>query len=135
MIYNQLTSEDSMSEKFKDAITNFVLHKNEFNHITKLIGYQLSQCINKRVNELSRNTYPLSQEPIEAHLIEAFKDYKSARYDEKPDVEDYIYKCEFCEEAYRLVQERKLIKAKLGHAKRNITRLGNIELKLKLASQ
>ena len=118
-----------MSDKFKKAITDFAKRKKEFDDITRWIGYQFSQCINKRVNELSKNTFPLSNEIIEAHLIEAFKDYKSSRYEEKPDVEDYIYECEFCKEAYRLVQERKVIKAKLGHAKRYITKLGNIELK------
>ena len=118
------------NDKFKTAITNYVMYKNEFASITKHIGYQLSLCLNKRVNELSRNTFPLSQEDIEPHLIEGFKAYKQSRYDDKPEVEDFILDCDYCQEAYRLVQERKLVKAKLGHAKRFITKLGNNEIKL-----
>ena len=114
-----------MKDKFKEAIINLAIYRNQFDSITKEIAVQLGSCLNGFNDDFNIFNF-VHKEP---HLIEGFIEIKKAKYNESPAIEDFIYDCQYCQDAYKLIIERKSIKAKLGHAKRQITRLGNIEIK------
>lgn len=112
-------------DKFKEAIINLARCRNEYDLITNKIGIELSKCSQEICNEINMGNI----NNIEPHIIKGFILIKKSSYADRPLIEDFIDECEFCKNAYRLICERKVIKAKFGHAKRWVTRLGNNEIK------
>lgn len=113
---------ETIEQKALAACQDYVHWKAQIKKLSSAIGGNLHLCETSKAKD---------SQYLGTHLAEAYRpdhdEYRTSYMTPQDIVEFLGTECKYCLAAHNLIQERKLAKQKLGHAKRQISKIGKVQ--------